>query len=350
MLDLFVPGRVCLFGEHSDWAAGYRRLNPAIEKGHALITGTLQGIRANVGSCAATLVLTSVTPDGERHGPVEIPMDSAALRAEAERGGFFSYIAGVAGHVLDGHPGIGGLTIDNYLTDLPVRKGLSSSAAICVLAARAFNRIYDLGLDIRAEMEIAYQGERRTPSCCGRMDQGCAFGTRPVLMTFDGDDLETREVGVGADLYLVLADLGPGKDTRRILSALNEAFPDPKDDTACRVQDLLGPINRSIVGEAVEAVKAGDAERLGGLMRAAQEQFDRYAAPMCPEELTAPVLHRTLAYRPFEPLTWGGKGIGSQGDGAAQFVARGEAEQRAMIEIIARDLRMPCMKVTLREC
>jgi len=26
IIELFVPGRVCLFGEHSDWAGSYLRL------------------------------------------------------------------------------------------------------------------------------------------------------------------------------------------------------------------------------------------------------------------------------------------------------------------------------------
>ena len=30
----------------------------------------------------------------------------------------------------------------------------------------------------RGEMEYAYQGELATPSRCGRMDQGCAFGCK----------------------------------------------------------------------------------------------------------------------------------------------------------------------------
>ena len=37
--------------------------------------------------------------------------------------------------------------------------------------ARAFNRVYGLRLTVRGEMEVAYQGERLTPSMCGRMDQ-----------------------------------------------------------------------------------------------------------------------------------------------------------------------------------
>jgi hypothetical protein len=51
-------------------------------------------------------------------------------------------------------------------------------------------------------MELAYQGEITTPSRCGRMDQGCAFGNRPVLMTFDGDRLDTNAFRVNQPMYL----------------------------------------------------------------------------------------------------------------------------------------------------
>ena len=34
-MKIFVPGRICLLGEHSDWAGGYRRTNAAVEKGSA---------------------------------------------------------------------------------------------------------------------------------------------------------------------------------------------------------------------------------------------------------------------------------------------------------------------------
>ncbi len=39
---------------------------------------------------------------------------------------------------------VSGLEVDNFATDLPLEKGLSSSAAVCVLVARAFNTVYDL--------------------------------------------------------------------------------------------------------------------------------------------------------------------------------------------------------------
>ncbi len=345
-MKIFVPGRVCLFGEHSDWAGGYRRINAEIEKGYALIAGTNQGIYANVEPHPTALILSSTTPDGARHGPYEIPMEPKALLEEAQRGGFWSYIAGVAYQMLTNYH-VRGLIIDNYKTDLPVKKGLSSSAAICVLTARAFNRVYDLKLTTRGEMEIAYQGEITTPSRCGRMDQGCAFGNRPVLMTFDGERLDTEELRAGRELYFVLVDLQAQKDTMEILARLNRSYPFADNEIEEGVQKLLGPINKRIVHQAVEALQAGDAEKLGALMVEAQQFFDRYATPACPEELTAPVLHRVLAYEPLKPHIWGGKGVGSQGDGTAQFIARSEADQQAIIEIIERDLGMPCLKLTL---
>lgn len=346
-MKIFVPGRICLFGEHSDWAGGYRRINAEIEKGYTLITGTDQGIYAEVEPHPTSLVLTSTTPDGERIGPYEIPMDQAALLEEAQRGGFWSYVAGVAYQVLT-HYHVRGLVIDNYRTDLPMKKGLSSSAAICVLTARAFNRVYDLKMTIRGEMELAYQGEITTPSRCGRMDQGCAFGNRPILMTFDGDRLEVTELRVPHDMYFVIVDLGGQKDTMEILARLNRCFPFAETEIERNVQELLGPINKRIVHQAVEALQKGDAERLGALMVEAQAFFDRYATPACPEELTAPLLHKVLNYEPLKPHIWGGKGVGSQGDGTAQFIARSQADQQAVIEIIERDLGMACLTLTLR--
>jgi UTP-glucose-1-phosphate uridylyltransferase/mevalonate kinase len=345
-MRLFIPGRICLFGEHSDWAGGYRRVNPSIVEGYTLICGTDQGIHAEVRPHPNALRLTATMPGGEVRGPYQLPMERQALLEEAQRGGFWSYVAGVAYQALT-HYQVRGLVIDNYRTDLPIKKGLSSSAAICVLAARAFNQLYDLKLTIRGEMELAYQGEITTPSRCGRMDQGCAFGHRAVLMAFDGDHLVTAEIRVGGDLHFVIVDLQAGKDTMKILARLNSCYPSAGDEVARGVQELLGPINRRIVHQAVEALEAGDARRIGALMIEAQAHFDRLAVPACPEELAAPVLHRLLSYEPLQPHVWGGKGVGSQGDGAAQFVARSRADQQAVIEIVEGDLGMSCLGLTL---
>ena len=346
-MKLFVPGRICIFGEHSDWAGGYRRINADVEKGYTLITGTDQGIYAEVESHPTSLILTSTTPEGDKVGPYEIPMEPNTLLEEAQKGDFWSYIAGVAYQVLTNFH-VRGLVINNYKTDLPIKKGLSSSAAICVLAARAFNRIYDLKLTIRGEMELAYMGEITTPSRCGRMDQGCAFGNRPVLMIFDGDRLDTFELQVEQELHFVVVDLGAEKDTMEILNHLNRCYPFAENDLERGVQELLGPINKRVTQQAVELLTDSKGEQLGKLMGEAQTFFDRYATPVYPEELTAPVLHKVLEHEPLEPHIWGGKGVGSQGDGTAQFITKSQVDQQAVIEILERDLGVKCLELTLQ--
>ena len=43
-IELFVPGRLCLFGEHSDWAGLNKNMNASIVPGRAIVTGIEQGI------------------------------------------------------------------------------------------------------------------------------------------------------------------------------------------------------------------------------------------------------------------------------------------------------------------
>lgn len=346
-MKIFVPGRICLFGEHTDWAGGYRRTNADLEKGYAIIASTNQGLYAEVNSHPTKLILRTTLSDGTHTEPFEMPMESEALLAEAEKGSFFSYAAGVAYQILT-HYQVHGLEINNYLTDLPAEKGLSSSAATCVLVARAFNRIYDLKMTVRGEMECAYRGEITTPSRCGRMDQGCAYGNRPIMMTFDGDQIDVKEINVSRDLYFVIVDLGADKDTKLILHRLNGCYPFAEGEMQENVQEYLGPISAGITHEAYEALHQGDAASIGKLMKRAQAEFDKHVQPACPSQLTAPVLHKVLNYDPIQPYILGGKGVGSQGDGTAQFIVKDQQSQQKVIEIIERDLKMSCLKLVIQ--
>jgi galactokinase len=64
MLKIFVPGRICLFGEHSDWAGQMRKFNSDIRPGRALVVCTEQGIYANA-ECSEKLVITTFDTDGK---------------------------------------------------------------------------------------------------------------------------------------------------------------------------------------------------------------------------------------------------------------------------------------------
>ncbi|MBN1960586.1 MAG: GHMP kinase [Deltaproteobacteria bacterium] len=341
-MKIFVPGRICLFGEHTDWAGGYRRINGDLEMGFALISGTNQGLYSEVTPHPSRLIFRTSLNDEV----LDLPMDREKLLAAAQNGGMFSYIAGVAYQILT-HYRVYGLEINNYHTDLPVKKGLSSSAATCVLVARAFNRIYDLKMTIRGEMEFGYLGEITTPSRCGRLDQGCAYGTRPVIMTFDGDRIEVDEIPIGDNFYFVIVDLCAGKDTREILSKLNKCYPFADNELQRGVQKYLGVISTDITKQAVKAIETGDANTLGKLMTKSQAEFDTYCQPACPSQLTAPVLHKLLTYPALQPYILGGKGVGSQGDGTAQLLVKNEDTQNKVIEIIESELQMKCLKLIL---
>ena len=343
---LFVPGRLCLFGEHSDWAAGYRTTHPEIRPGRCVVVGTDQGLRAEVAPLDDVLEIRSRLPSGEVIGPVRIDAHPSALEAATRRHDFLSYATGTAAEVARRFPALAGrgLRLD-IASDLPVRKGLSSSAAICVLTARAYARAYGQALGPGDEMEIAYAGERRTGSECGRMDQVCAYGRQVSALRFDGDAFAVSAVAPGGSFHLLVVDLGRGKDTRRILADLNRCYPDRVDPVAVAVREALGPINERVFADASAAIEAGDAARLGALMREAQAVFDERVAPACPE-LAAPALHAVLAHPAVAELGYGAKGVGSQGDGCVQIVARGPDERAELAERLGRD-GLVCIPLTI---
>lgn len=343
-LNIFVPGRLCLFGEHSDWAGAQRTFNADIVPGEAIVTGIEQGIYANVRKHDKFIICSAIK--GEEHMRLECPMSTSKLKKIAREGGFYSYVAGVASYVNENYS-VGGLEICIIERTLPMKRGLSSSAAICVLVAKAFNRIYNLQMSIKGEMQVAYFGEQRTPSRCGRLDQACAFGIRPVHMEFDGNNLEATGLTSRAELYFVFADLNAKKDTVKILADLNRSFPYPQTDLDRNLHDALGKDNHHIVSRACVFIEKGDARGLGLLMTEAQKLFDKKVAPACPTELSAPVLHSILNDPVVAELTYGGKGVGSQGDGTVQFVAKDKCCQLKLMQYLKNDRQMDAYELTL---
>ena len=325
MMKLFVPGRLCLFGEHTDWAGHYRTMNADIKPGAAIVTGIEQGIYAEVEKSSIFELYSDAPEIGGVWQDFSCRMDEAELKRVAKSGGFFCYCAGVASYMLEWYK-VGGVRIRITSMTLPMKSGLSSSAAICVLVARAFNLLYNLNLNTLGEMNIAYVGELRTSSRCGRLDQACAFGVKPNLMTFDGDEIEVRSLNVKKHLYWVFADLCAEKDTIKILSDLNKAYPFPTTEAERKEHEALGEKNLEIVDRAIRFMAEGDAESLGRLMTEAEALFNSQVAPMSPA-LKSPKLDAVLADPAIQPLVWGGKGVGSHGDGSVQFLARSEEAQ-----------------------
>ena len=332
MVKLFVPGRLCLFGEHTDWAGHYRTMNADIPPGASIVTGIEQGIYAEVEKSSIFEMYSDAPEISQVWSDFSCRMNEAELKSVAKSGSFFCYCAGVASYMLEWYK-VGGVRIRITHMTLPMKSGLSSSAAICVLVARAFNQLYHLNLNTLGEMNIAYLGELRTSSRCGRLDQACAFGVKPNLMTFDGDEIEVKTLNVKKQLYWVFADLCAEKNTIKILADLNKAYPFASNEAEENLHKALGEWNQDVVERAIRYMAEGDREALGKLMTEAEAMFDKYVVPMSPA-LDAPKLHQVLNDPNIQPLVFGGKGVGSHGDGSVQFLVRGPEAQQQLIDYL----------------
>jgi len=340
---LFVPGRLCLLGEHADWAGQY-----GIHPGYCLVIGTDQGIHAIASPAGEFIVETAlpVSDDSDIQQPLTFHKnwnEQDLLEAATDKNEFFRHCAGVAYQVLKRY-GVGGINLRIERMDLPLKKGVSSSAAVCITVAKAFDAVYGLNLFPHELMELAYQGERMTGSQCGRMDQACIFGKTPVLLTFTGpDDVRIEPIFPEGEIDMIIVDLAGRKNTVKILADLQGAYPSSKE-----LQQALGEDNEKFVRLGCRAVVQGDAKLLGEVMSAAQQNFDKKIAPYCIEELSSPLLHKLLSLESIQEHIYGGKGVGSQGDGTAQLVARSKSDCDEIIgKIKAAFPKMRCFPLTI---
>lgn len=345
MIRLFVPGRLCLFGEHTDWAGHYRTMNADVLPGKAIVSGIEQGIYAEVERSTVFEVVSEAPELADVWKDFSCRMNEVELKNIAKSGSFFCYCAGVASYMLEWYK-VGGVRIKITGMPLPIRSGLSSSAAICVLVARAFNLVYHLNLNTMGEMNIAYLGELRTSSRCGRLDQACAFGVKPTMMVFDGDEIEVKPITVRKPLHLVFADLCAAKDTIRILSDLNKAYPFANNEQEKRLQEMFGAYNHEVIQRATDYMASGNVEALGQLMDEVEQKFDEIVVPMS-KALEAPKLHKVLADPNIRQWVYGGKGVGSHGDGSVQFLARDAECQQKLCDYLETQ-GMPGFKLTIK--
>lgn len=286
----------------------------------------------------------------------EAPLDANRFRLLAKEGGYLSYIFGTIAAILEStffadrvpNPQhVPGLHLKNYSTTLPMKKGLSSSAAICVFVAKTFDLHYRLQISQADLMEIAFQGEMMTPSRCGRMDQCVAMGAGCIaLMQFTHHTCTMEVLTCPAPLHFVVVDLKAGKNTIRILQDLNACFPFPREPAHAGMHQYVQEI-RIIAEQAKRSIEEGSAEKLAACMQAAQECFDKHAVPNCPSELTAPCLHKLLQDPVLRECTLAMKGVGSQGDGSAQLLCRDAQQQAEALRYVRDELHLDGFLLTL---
>lgn len=77
--EIFVPGRLCILGEHTDWAGEYRELNPTISYGMTIVCATNEGLYAK---CSATSTKRLKFLHEEQ--VLDVPFDEDLLQIAAE--------------------------------------------------------------------------------------------------------------------------------------------------------------------------------------------------------------------------------------------------------------------------
>lgn len=333
--EIFVPGRICLLGEHSDWITNYKKYDKNIGNGRNLVILLKQGIKAIVEKEQKKFIIE------ESNHMFEINFSKNDLFKYAHSNKFYSYSCGTAYTILNKF-NVEGLRIKIINNDLPVAKGLSSSAAICVLIVKAFNLIYSLNLTDDEIMEFAYLGETICGSKCGKMDQLCCF-KQGIFSLEISEAMQYKKIINKQDIYIVYSDLNSKKDTRLILDKLNALYPYAKNKKEKKAHFFLEHRSYKLVEQAEKCIENGNVKKLGKLMNIYQKEFDKYIAPFCYEQLKSPVLHSLINDKYIKKITLGAKGVGSQGDGSVQFLLNDYNSQKKLYNYLKEKSFKPCM-------
>jgi galactokinase len=266
---------VNLIGEHTDYNDGF--VLPAAIDRHIVIAARPRADRivrlhaADMGE-SARFDLDDIRPDTGRRW------------SNYERG--VAWALQSAGYVLQGMDAV-------VAGDVPIASGLSSSAAIEVATAFAFQTLGGLNLDGVQRALLCQKAENEFVGMrCGIMDQYIiSLGRRDHALLIDCRNLEYRLVPIPAGLSLVICDTQKRRglvdseyNTRRLeceagaralgVPALRDVSVETFETRQAELPEVTRRRCRHVVSEnqrvldAVGALEAGDLDRFGTLMNA----------------------------------------------------------------------------------
>jgi len=289
-LFVVAPGRVNLIGEHTDYNDGF--VLPAAIDRHVVMA---------VAPREDDLVrLYAVDFDARSQFSLQdIQHDEAEQWSNYERG--VAWALQEAGYTLRG--------MDAALTsDVPIGSGLSSSAAVEVATAYAFQVLGGLSLDGVKRALLCQKAENDFVGMrCGIMDQFIiSLGKRDHALLIDCRSLEHRAVPIPPGCSLIICDTKKRRglvdseyNKRRQECELGakilgvRALRDVTPEMFAKRQNELNEITRKRcrhvitenqrVLDAVRALEAGDLERFGELMNASHISLRDDYEVSCPE-------------------------------------------------------------------
>ncbi len=321
------PGRVNLIGEHTDYNGGFV-LPLAIDRAVWMAVAPRRDHTVSVHSIDYDQTASFSLDDLQR-----------------ENAGWIEYIKGTAqalhdsGYALHGWDGV-------TTGDIPQGAGLSSSAAVEIAALSAFAAVSSLTLDPIKRALLGQKAENEWVGVqCGIMDQlisSCGKTNHALLI--DCRSLETTPVPLPQGTAVAIMDTS----TRRGLveSAYNERRAQCEE--ACRTfnvpllrdvslerfaaeSDRLSALTRRrarhVISEndrtlqAAKALQAGDAARVGALMR------ESHISLRDDFEVSSDALNAMVEAALSHPACWGARMTGAGFGGCAVALIRAEAAE-----------------------
>ncbi|MDD3241927.1 MAG: hypothetical protein PHQ64_04085 [Bacilli bacterium] len=317
---IFIPGRLCLFGEHSDWASSFA----TDKKGIAIVSTIGEGIEATVSRNDKFIFIFN-------NRLIELDLD----KLDSYQDKFFSYVIETY-KILREEYLIGGIKIVINNMDLPIGKGLASSAAVCLLVTEAICKAYKVDLTVDKKIDISYRGERRTGSLCGKLDFISAYGKGIYVINFnDGEIDNINKIENNCNINMIFSEIKK-KDTKKILSILHDNY---NNISEYFVKDI------GICNKAIDAISNNDIVLLGKLMLESQDNYNEIISPLdkilCEDDLVN--IYMSISKR---KKILGYKGIGSHGGGAIQFLLK-DSETQDYIFIKLKQLKYNSYKITI---
>jgi galactokinase len=321
------PGRVNLIGEHTDYNDGFV-FPMAIDRAAWIALRPRDDRR---------VIVHSMDFDQS----AEFTLDTLAKAGDE----WIEYIKGVAwalgeaGHTLGGWEGV-------LTADVPIGAGLSSSAALEMATARAFNLTSDFTWDGAAMAKLGQKAENQWVGAqTGIMDQMIsASGKADHALLIDCRSLETQLVPLPPGTVIVVLDTatrhqhtGSGYNERRAqceaaarffnVRALRdvtleqfEAKGDGLDDvTRRRARHVITENERTL--QAAEVMRRGDAVAMGKLMDASHVSMrDDF-------EISREEMDKMVEIAQAHPASYGARMTGGGFGGCAVALVRVEGAQ-----------------------
>ncbi len=200
-------GRICLWGDHCDWA---QRQVIATSIDRSMRTEARSRLDETITIKAKNSVHgTTETSEFQLPEAASLPLSKSSLK----------YVNAVVIAILERYPDARVQGLDLEITSsIPMRKGLSSSAALCVSTARALSKAWALDLSVDDVIMISYKAERGILGIgCGMMDQTASAHEYPLYMDFS-NGFEYEGIDLRRPIPIVVGDVGGQRDTELILN------------------------------------------------------------------------------------------------------------------------------------